>query len=179
MKLLTGVVVGALGFALLSAPAVSAAPVSTDVSATENVSAAVAVSRTEMIQRAKSWNPHTAKRIPYSQSKTHGGYRTDCSGYVAMAAKLAKPGPNTVGLASSTHTVAINKNDMRMGDLFIDSIGDANSRHVVIFEKWANAQRTAYWAYEQRGGYGTDYRTRSYGLGGDQYKARRLKNITG
>ncbi|WP_189160541.1 hypothetical protein [Lentzea pudingi] len=118
--------------------------------------------------------------MPYSQTKTRGGYRTDCSGYVSMAAKLPAPGPNTVGLASSTYTVAINKNDMRMGDLFIDAIGNSNTRHVVIFEKWANAQRTSYWAYEQRGGYGTDHRIVSYGLkAGSEYKPRRLKNITG
>jgi hypothetical protein len=67
---------------------------------------------------------------------------------------------------------------LKKGDIIIDAIGSNTTRHVVIFEKWANSARSAYWAYEQRGGYGTDYRTRSYGLSsGSEYKAYRPKNI--
>ncbi|TDE32559.1 hypothetical protein [Actinomadura sp. 6K520] len=140
--------------------------------------AAPTVTRAEVISRAKTWNPHTADRVPYSQSKTHGGYRTDCSGYVSMTLRLPKPGPNTVGLASSTYTTRINMSQLKKGDIIIDAIGSNTTRHVVIFEKWANSARSAYWAYEQRGGYGTDYRTRSYGLSsGSEYKAYRPKNI--
>lgn len=36
--------------------------------------------------------------------------------------------------------------------------------------------RSAYWEYEQRGGHGTDYRTRTYGLvPGSEYHAYRPK----
>lgn len=74
----------------------------------------------------------------------------------------------------------IGKEDMQPGDLFIDKMSnDSNKRHVVIFEKWVDDSHTSYWEYEQRGQYGTDHRTRSYGLkGNDQYKPRRLKVIT-
>ncbi|MFD9894880.1 hypothetical protein ACFWY9_36510 [Amycolatopsis sp. NPDC059027] len=174
---------------VLCAPAVAqAAPGGVDggesaavaAEAAPAVPAALTVSRGEMIKRATTWHPHTAERVRYDQNKTHNGYRTDCSGYVSMAAGLAKPGPNTVALAGSKVSVPINKNDMKMGDLFIDAIGDHNTRHVVIFEKWSNAQHTKYWAYEQRGGYGTDHRELTYGLdAGSQFKAHRLKNITG
>jgi hypothetical protein len=51
-------------------------------------------------------------------------------------------------------------------------------RHVVIFDRWADATRRAYYAYEQWGDYGTDHRTRGYGLEPyPEYKARRLDNI--
>ncbi|PRY31687.1 hypothetical protein [Umezawaea tangerina] len=177
MKFASGLTAAVLGFTLLSAPAATAVPaVGTQASAQVEV---LAVSRQELIDRAKTWHPHTEQRVPYSQSATHGGYRTDCSGYVSMAAKLPAPGPNTVGLASSKYSTPINKNDMQMGDLFIDADGTSDTRHVVIFEKWANAQHSSYWAYEQRGGYGTDYRTRDYGLTSTQYKPYRLKGITG
>ncbi|MCP2258614.1 hypothetical protein LX15_002312 [Streptoalloteichus tenebrarius] len=181
---------------VLSAPLASAtevaAPVGETVAVAEatasetavseaEVAAAPKVSRDEVINRAKVWlTANNGKQVPYSQSKVwKDGYRQDCSGYVSMAAKLAKPGPNTVGLFDS-HTVAINRKDLRKGDLLIDKIGGSNSRHVVIFEKWADSAHTKYWAYEQRGGHGTDHRILSYGMSDNsQYKARRLKNITG
>ncbi|MFC4530950.1 hypothetical protein [Sphaerisporangium dianthi] len=140
--------------------------------------AAAPVTRSQMIARAKTWNPGTSKRVPYSQNKTHGGYRTDCSGYVSMALGLAKPGPITVGLAKSAYTRRIQLSELRRGDLIIDAIGSNTTRHVVIFDRWANSGHSSYWAYEQRGSYGTDYRTRSYGLSsGSEYKPYRALNI--
>lgn len=125
---------------------------------------APAITAAQVMARAETWHPHTAQRIPYSQSATHDGYRTDCSGYASMALGLPKPGPNTVGLASSTYSTRITLGALVPGDLIIDSTGDSNTRHVVIFEKWTSSAHTAYWAYEQRGGYGTDHRTLTYGL---------------
>lgn len=130
--------------------------------------------RSQVIARAKSWNPHSGDRIPYSQSDYHEGYRTDCSGFVAMTLGLPKPGPNTVGLTSSRFTKRIKMSELKKGDLVMDAQGTNTTRHVVIFEKWANSRHTSYWAYEQRGRYGTDYRTRDYGLSsGSEYKAYR------
>jgi cell wall-associated NlpC family hydrolase len=167
----------ALGAALLAplTPAQAA-----DTAATGAVKAAgveaKAVTPTTVINRAKTWltavNGH---QVPYSQTATHGGYRTDCSGYVSMALQLPKPGPNTVGLASSTYTTKITKGQLKKGDLVIDANGSSTTRHVVIFEKWTSSAKTAYRAYEQRGGHGTDYSTRSYGLGSDQYDFYRPK----
>lgn len=141
--------------------------------------AAPTVTRAQVLANAKTWNPHTPQRVPYSQSKTHGGYRTDCSGYVSMTLRLPKPGPNTVGLASSSNTKRLaNMSQLQPGDIIIDAIGSNTTRHVVIFEKWANSSKSSYWAYEQRGGYGTDHRTRTYGLSaGSEYKPYRPLNI--
>jgi hypothetical protein len=131
-----------------------------------------------VLANAKTWHPHTAQRVPYSQSKTHNGYRTDCSGYASMALALGKPGLNTVGLAKSSVTKRIAMSALKPGDLVIDATGTSNTRHVVIFEKWANSAHTSYWEYEQRGSYGTDHRTRTYGLSsGSQYHAYHPKKL--
>lgn len=136
------------------------------------------IKRATVLARARTWHPHTSKRVPYSQSRTHGGYRTDCSGYASMALALGKPGTNTVGLASSSISRRISMASLAAGDLVIDATGNSNTRHVVIFVKWANKKHTAYWEYEQRGHYGTDYRTRNYGLTrGSQFHAYRPKKL--
>jgi len=135
-----------------AAPAAASSPV------------APAISGAQVIARAETWHPHTAQRIPYSQSAYHGGYRTDCSGYASMALGLAAPGLNTVGLASRSVSTPIAPGALVTGDLIIDATGNSNTRHVVIFQKWTNPSHSAYWAYEQRGGYGTDHRILTYGL---------------
>jgi hypothetical protein len=137
------------------------------------MTAAAAISRSQVISRALTWNPHTAQRIPYSQSATHNGYRTDCSGYASMALGLGTPGLNTVGLASSSTSSPIAMSQLLTGDLVIDATGDNNTRHVVIFEKWADSAHSSYWAFEQRGSYGTDHRVLTYGIGGGEFHAYR------
>lgn len=145
--------------------------------------AAPGITRTEVLDRAASWlTANNRGPVPYSQtSHWHDGYRQDCSGYVSMAAKLGAPGPNTVELGkTATWTIPIEPANMLPGDLMVDSDGDGNSRHVVIFHQWSNAGKSAYLAYEQRGCCGTTHRALTYGLfGHDEYKARRLKNIAG
>ncbi|WP_433263448.1 hypothetical protein ACQPZF_32225 [Actinosynnema sp. CS-041913] len=161
----------------------AAYPRVSQIASDERVAEADKVTRAELLARAKGWlTANGGKPVPYSMTKIwKDGYRQDCSGYVSMAAKLPKAGggPNTVGLFD-TYTVPIAVRDMQPGDLFIDKDDrpGADFRHVVIFEKWADAARTQYWAYEQRGGHGTTYRKLAYGLKPDDYKPRRLKNIT-
>ncbi|MGI5324228.1 hypothetical protein [Actinomadura nitritigenes] len=179
LALAAGTAVGLVG--ATSPAGHGTAPQSARLQAAAGTTAAASVpkvTRAQVIARAKTWHPHTSSRVPYSQTKTHGGYRTDCSGYASMALRLPKPGPNTVGLASSTYSKRISMSQLKTGDLVIDAIGSNTTRHVVIFEKWTSSKHTAYWAYEQRGHYGTDHRTRTYGLSsGSQYKAYRPKNI--
>ncbi|WP_204062941.1 hypothetical protein [Planobispora siamensis] len=139
---------------------------------------AEAVTRTEVIARAKTWSPATAQRVPYSQTKTRGGYRTDGSGYVSMALGLGKPGPITVDLAKPAYTKPIAMNQLLQGDLVIDPVGGNTARMVVIFDRWADAKHTSYWAYQQRAGYGTDHRIVTHGLkAGTQFRAYRPVNI--
>lgn len=135
------------------------------------------ITPTTVINRARTWlTANNGRRVPYSQSRTFQGYRTDCSGYVSMALMLSKPGPNTVALTGTSYTTRFHsKQTLLKGDLIIDAKGGSTARHVVIFEKWTDATKTAYHAYEQRGGYGTDYSIRSYGLRADQYDFYRPK----
>lgn len=151
---------------------------SRDGSGSDGGSASETDRRSKVIERAKTWNPHSSDRVSYSQVRSHEGYRADCSGYVSMALGLSKPGENTVGLTSSKYTKRIKMSELKKGDLVMDAEGTNNTRHVVIFEKWANDDHTSYWAFEQRGHYGTDYRTRDYGLSsGSEFKAYRPTNL--
>lgn len=138
------------------------------------------VYRYEIINRANSWlTANNGTRVPYSQERNWtDGYRMDCSGYASMAARLDKSGPNTVALNTSTWTSSITMSSLKRGDLVIDALGDGDNRHVVIFDRWTDTTRTRYFAYEQRGGWGTDYRSLQYGLEPySDYKARRLNNV--
>ncbi|WP_086661647.1 hypothetical protein [Lentzea kentuckyensis] len=142
--------------------------------------AATPMYRYEIINRANSWlTANNGTRVPYDQNRTWtDGYRMDCSGYASMAARLDKPGPNTVELATSTWTTSITMSQLKRGDLVIDAIGDGNNRHAVIFDRWTDSAKTRYFAYEQRGDWGTDYRSLTYGLEPySDYKARRLNNV--
>ncbi|MET8158686.1 helix-turn-helix transcriptional regulator [Sphaerisporangium sp. NPDC005289] len=136
------------------------------------------IARTAMIARAGGWRPATARRVPYSQFKTYEGYRTDGSGYVSMALGLPRPGPNTISLASRAYSRPIKMAELRRGDLVIDPVGGNTARAVVIFDKWADAAHTSYWAYQQRAGYGTDHRVVEDGLtAGSQFHAYRPVNL--
>ncbi|HEV2086740.1 MAG TPA: hypothetical protein VGR21_00380 [Cryptosporangiaceae bacterium] len=71
-------------------------------------------------------------------------------------------GTNTVGLLN--YSYGISGSVLQAGDILIDTIGDANGRHVVLFHKWANAERTKYYGFEQSAsGYpATKYRVIAY-----------------
>ncbi|MCO6008689.1 C40 family peptidase [Actinoallomurus purpureus] len=165
-----------------AAPAAPAALHAAARPAAQDVSATAYISRRTVIVRAYTWHPHTANRVPYSQNKPyHNGYRRDCSGYVSMALGLSKPGPNTQALATSRYTKPIRMSQLLKGDLVIDASGTSNTRHVVIFEKWVRNKKgkiVGYWAFEQRGHYGTDHRVLKYGLSaGSQYHAYHPKKV--
>ncbi|MGK5640913.1 hypothetical protein ACSNOK_21750 [Streptomyces sp. URMC 126] len=186
-SLTTAVCAGAL--TLTAAPSAPAAPPGsshTTASTTahrQSVAAAPAVTRAEVLQRAKSWlTANNGRPVPYSQNAYwKDGYRQDCSGYVSMALRLPAPGPNTVKLKSRTYSRQIAMKDLAPGDLVIKADSDsADFRHVVIFDGWADGAHTAYKSYEQAGVVGTRWKQHSYGVSGrDGYHAYRPVNITG
>lgn len=136
----------------------------------------------EMLRRAATWlTADNGSQVPYSQTQTWNGYRQDCSGYVSMTLGLSKPGPNTVGLAGNRDlTTPISLGELRPGDLLIDADGSNTTRHVVIFEGWTDSSHTAYSAFEQRGGHGTDHRVLDYGLqAGSEYRPYRPVALSG
>ncbi|MFI8895500.1 hypothetical protein [Streptomyces paradoxus] len=132
--------------------------------------------RQRTLQRAATWlTANNGRPVPYAQEKYwRDGYRQDCSGYASMALGLPAPGTNTQGLADRRHTRPIAMNELQPGDLVIDAIGNSNTRHVVIFEKWNDAAHRSYTAYEQRSVHGTSHRSVTYGVApGSEYKAYR------
>lgn len=99
--------------------------------------------RSAVIARAMSW---AEAEVAYDQLGHTDGYRTDCSGFVSMAWDLPE---NLTTWRIPLVAEKISKNELQAGDVLLDHTSD--NRHVVIFEKWANWQRTRYWAIELSG----------------------------
>jgi len=125
------------------------------------------ITREQIITRAESW---LFPPVPYSRTEFHeneyGTYRTDCSGYVSMAWGIPGRPPNihggldTVGLALAGSPIG--RQQLRAGDVVLNSIGTHLTRHVVLFVRWASADQAAYCGYEQAAGHGTRFRTFPY-----------------
>jgi len=109
------------------------------------------VGRSTMISRAQVW---VDNHVPYSQSGSYGGYRTDCSGYVSMAWEAAKPGYTTFTMHEIAHPIT--RGELQPGDVLLCA-----SEHVVIFGGWSGS--THYVAFEEtRPGEGTVKRVTPY-----------------
>ncbi|MEV6810302.1 peptidoglycan-binding protein [Streptomyces sp. NPDC017248] len=105
-----------------------------------------ATTRTEIINRAKTW---VAAKVPYSMyAFWSDGYRQDCSGYVSMAWGL--PGNEWTGSLGS-FGVKITKAELQPGDILLYHNPDNPEKgsHVVIFGGWTDHTHTSYTAYEQ------------------------------
>lgn len=102
-----------------------------------------ALDRDDVIERAQSW---TEIGVPYSQLDYRHGYRTDCSGFVSMAWNLPE---NLTTWRIPLVAERIDKDELAPGDVLLDHTSD--NRHVVIFERWANASRTRYIGLECTG----------------------------
>ncbi|WP_460334674.1 helix-turn-helix domain-containing protein [Actinoallomurus acanthiterrae] len=136
------------------------------------------ITRPQILARARTWRPHSDQRIPYDMSKNRGGYRTDGSGYASMALGLPAPGPNSTNLAWGGYARQIPPTKLLPGDLIINATGQASTRQVAIFEKWANTAHTSYWVYQQRRAYGTDHLVLRYALSATSpYRPYRPLNI--
>ncbi|WP_037347482.1 hypothetical protein [Sciscionella sediminilitoris] len=137
----------------------------------QDSAAAKSITRGEVIKRAQKWakNP-----VPYSMNKYKDGYRTDCSGYVSLAWKLGDS-LSTVTLPNVAKP--IKKSQLKAGDI-LGNLGPGTggaAGHVVIFEKWANKEHTAYWTYEQTPPHTMHHKV-SY-PGHKNFKPYRYKNI--
>ncbi|GGT71547.1 helix-turn-helix domain-containing protein [Actinomadura citrea] len=167
-------VAGSAGVAL--GAALQTPPVAGDAGARPSETARRPVkvlSRHDVLVRTRSWHPHSARRVPYDQNAGFQGYRTDGSGYASMALGLPKPGPNSA-LLEASYCRRIPMASLLPGDLVIKASGGADVREVLVFERWTSPARRAYWAYQQRRGYGTDHLVRGDGLtpGADHHGCR-------
>jgi len=102
-----------------------------------------AITRNEVVTRAQDW---ATRRVPYSQglwtTDLEGSkrYRQDCSGYVSMAWRLPK---SLVTSTLGTVATEISKDELQRGDMML------SRGHAILFDSWADAGKTSYWAYEQ------------------------------
>ena len=133
------------------------------------------ISRTEIIERARIW-VDAPRRYSQEDNDPASGYRLDCSGYASMAWRLAPPGETTVELPD--YCVLIDKDDLLPGDAVMNggpgTYGDAG--HVMLFDAWADPDRTAFWTYEQISA-GTVHRIRLFPP--PPFRSYRLRTVAG
>lgn len=138
-----------------------------------HLSSAGAITRSQIMSRAKVW---TDRHVPYSQTRyaTEAGvmvpastpssvaktlgYRTDCSGFVSLALKIrtssgAPYSDDTAGLPR--YLVRISRSQLQKGDIIMRPknalVGGEPVAygHAVIFGGWANSAKTAYWGLHE------------------------------
>ncbi|GGR78098.1 hypothetical protein GCM10010252_15970 [Streptomyces aureoverticillatus] len=137
--------------------------------------AARAITRAEIISRAKVW---VEAKVPYSMRKFWSdGYRQDCSGFVSMAWNL---GGNEWTGSLGQYGTRIAKDELQPGDilLFHNPANPERGSHVTLFGGWTDYTRTYYLAYEQARPHtrrqATPY---AYWTDSDKYLAYRYKGL--
>ncbi|MGW5399403.1 FG-GAP repeat domain-containing protein [Streptomyces sp. NPDC003952] len=104
------------------------------------------LTRSQVISRAAGW---VGKGIPYNQSSSYQGYRTDCSGYASMAWELSSS-LDTTSFVPRGVASWISKSALKPGDAMLNDAA-GNSGHIVIFHRWTDSSQTSYLAYEFTG----------------------------
>jgi hypothetical protein len=84
--------------------------------------------RARAIERGFGW---LDANVPYSQSASHGGYRTDCSGFVSMCWELGTS-TNTGSLVSSTTYAS----KLSSWDALLPADALLRQGHVMLFVGW-------------------------------------------
>ncbi len=107
----------------------------------------------------RRWAKADGTLVPSSVSSSvarYQGWRTDCSGFVAMCWELrdylGRPqSPTTMDYrAAPSRWVRIAKADLRPGDMMlVCAEWGAPYSHAVLFAGWADAAKTQYWAIEE------------------------------
>ena len=143
---------------LFVAAAACAAPTTDGSEETEGTTAS-SISQACSMSRSKILSTVTGERktaitrgftwldanVPYSQSKTHNGYRTDCSGFVSMCWQAGTPGLTTTTFStSSKYDFYGDYEELLPGD-GIDDPG----HHVVLFLGWNDAAHKGACVIEQ------------------------------
>ncbi|WP_446210937.1 FG-GAP-like repeat-containing protein [Micromonospora sp. IBSANI012] len=110
------------------------------------------VTRETALIRARSW---LDPKVPYSQERcyqnSYGDYRTDCSGFVAMAWGFGGQGSDWWTGNLHLRTTPIPRDSLRQGDALLRHTGDPDENHVALFVKWADSARTSPVVIEQTG----------------------------
>ncbi|KAL0227734.1 hypothetical protein RCL1_003877 [Eukaryota sp. TZLM3-RCL] len=128
------------------------------------------VTRATIMSRAQRW---VNEKVPFSQYKIYGGYRTDAFGFISMSWILSQPGERRQSIMEYAHRIS--KNDLQPGDALIaDSIV---VNHIVLFGGWANSGKSEYYSYEQHTSKGAIRRKIPYSYWTPEYIPIRLNNV--
>jgi len=144
-------------------PAVSTTPVPCADNGTHK-----STTRSQALARAQSWL--SVGGVPYSQSRCYrnqyGDYRTDCSGFVAMAWGVGRSGSAywTGNLLDVSGVIA--RSALQPGDALLRHTGDQDENHVALFVRWADQAHTQPVVIEQTGSSNTIQRTWSQSYAG-------------
>ena len=104
---------------------------------------AAAITRTDIIARAKRW---VDLEVAYNQGSYFESYRQDCSGMMSMAWRLDRSYSSRTLEPSG---IKISRDELQPGDMLLKY-----DYHAAVFYKWANSDHTWYWALEQSGSVG-------------------------
>ena len=109
------------------------------------IMAAVSGARRDAITRGFTW---LDANVPYSQSRSFKGYRTDCSGFVSMSWKLDRSYTTADFIGSSRKWKRLGGyGDLMPGDAIVRRSGGAG--HVVLFLGWSDASQSSACVLEQ------------------------------
>src|SRR6266508_3242425 len=124
--------------------------------------------RSDALARGRSW---VADGVTYSQSlcyvDSHGDYRTDCSGFVAMAWGIGGRGSDWATENLYLKTTPISVSQLLPGDALLRSVADPSEDHVALFVRWSDSAYTEPVMLEESGGAGRAVeRTWTWGFSG-------------
>lgn len=105
------------------------------------VLASVTGARKTVLQRGFKWLDDD---VPYSQSRTHEGYRTDCSGFVSMCWDTGTSFTTAIYSSGGGGTTRLGSFDELLpGDAIV------RNGHIMLFAGWQDNNHTAVCALEQ------------------------------
>lgn len=97
-------------------------------SSRDDILASASAARRQAIERGFGW---LDENVPYSQSASHAGYRTDCSGFVSMCWELGTS-TNTATLFAGSQFAS----DLGSWDDLLPADALVRQGHVVLFLGW-------------------------------------------
>lgn len=106
--------------------------------------ASTAGERREAIERGFEWYDD---RVPYSQSRSHEGYRTDCSGFVSMCWKTGTSYTTASFIGGAASSTLGSYNSLQPADALVYRSGSHG--HIVLFLGWNDTAHTSACVLEQ------------------------------
>lgn len=138
----------------------------------EQILASASGARRNAVERGFGWLDES---VPYSQTASHDGYRTDCSGFVSMCWSLEA--------SSNTSAFYSGKGNTRLGSYEDLDVADALVRqgHIMLFLGWNDDDHDGACVLEQAStASDMQFRVRTRAsLEADGYKPIRATNLSG